>query len=76
MNENFEWEQFKSEINSLSEKGKIIYESKPKNNNEFDVFSENYKLWKTDVIAFLTNSFSPENYYVQKFRFSNYSKSN
>jgi hypothetical protein len=71
MNENFEWEKFKNEINSLLEKGEIIYESKPKNKNEFDVFSENYKLWKTDVITFLTNSFSAENYFVQNFRFLN-----
>ncbi|QOG90436.1 hypothetical protein HUE46_10745 [Flavobacterium columnare] len=66
-----EWNLFKNSLNELSEKGKIILENNPRTKEDIEIFFEEYKSWRKDVLEFLTNSFEPNNSFAQGFRIAN-----
>lgn len=66
--QNFNWESFKSTCNTSLEKGTTLFAMNPKNQIEFEEFSNEYKLWKTEVLDYLISTFSRDNYYVLNFR--------
>ncbi|WP_291131778.1 hypothetical protein [Flavobacterium sp. UBA7682] len=77
MNTNtFEWTSFVTEIEELSEKGKSFLEFSSKDSDEFQIFTDNYKVWRNEVITFLTDRFDSNNYYVLQFKMGNSNRYN
>ncbi|CAN1545637.1 hypothetical protein MCEGE10_01948 [Flavobacteriaceae bacterium] len=66
-----EWHLFKSDLSELNKKGKNILENNPKSKDEIEKLFEEYETWRKNVIEYLTNSFEPNNSFVQKFRLGN-----
>ncbi len=68
------WEEFIEEINSLKDSGNNLSSSNPRGQDKEESFSNDYNLWREEVIDFFNKSFGENNEYSRDFKYANKNK--
>jgi|5_EtaG_2_1085323.scaffolds.fasta_scaffold00315_18 hypothetical protein len=66
-----EWEEFRNEIESLKDDGKLLLSTLPKNKEAEEKFINEYQSWREQIIELFKNSFGENNEYSRELKYAN-----